>query len=65
MIVTHRDLQAMRYCNKGTREFFQRHGLDWSRFIKEGLPEEEFIATGDHMALKLVEFAREQRNGRQ
>lgn len=64
MIVTHQDLQRLRYCNKGTRAFFQRHGLDWSEFVKNGLPESEFLRTGDAMAIRLVEFARENRNGR-
>ncbi|WP_394131897.1 hypothetical protein [Marinobacter nauticus] len=61
MIVTHRDLRALRYCNNGAREFFLRHNLDWSEFIKNGLPEEAFLATGDSMAVRLVEFARAQR----
>lgn len=64
MIITHRDLQAIRYCNNGAREFFQRHDLDWSQFVTEGLPEEVFLNTGDHMAIRLVELTRERRNGR-
>lgn len=64
MIVTHRDLQAIRYCNKGARKFFRRHNLDWSEFMKNGLPEEELIRTGDAMAIRLVESTRERRNGR-
>jgi hypothetical protein len=64
VIVTHRDLQTARYCNNGTRVFFQRHGLDWSEFVKHGLPEEVFLNTGDHMAIQLVEVTRERQNGR-
>jgi len=45
------------YCNKVTRKFFERHGMDWNHFRKHGLPEEDFVKTGDAMALKLVEFA--------
>lgn len=60
MIVTHQHLRALRYCNNGTRAFFERHGLDWSTFVKVGLPEEDFLKTGDAMASRLVEFAREQ-----
>lgn len=59
MIIEHKHLRTLRYCNKGAREFFQRHGLDWSLFISSGLPEEQFIATGDAMAIRLVEFARQ------
>lgn len=63
MIVEHKDLRAFKYCNKGAREFFDRHGLDWSEFVRNGLDSEKFVQTGDHMALKLVEFTRSRRNG--
>lgn len=58
MMVLHRHLREIGYCNRGSRAFFQRHGLDWRAFLRAGLPEESFIATGDAMALKLVEHAR-------
>jgi len=48
----------MRYCNRGTRDFFSRHNLDWSEFVRNGLPEEVILATGDAMAIAVVEFAR-------
>lgn len=35
--------------------------MDWSKFLKEGLPESEFERTGDAMALQVVEVARERR----
>lgn len=60
MIIEHRHLRLLRYCNKGAREFFSRHGLDWSLFMASGLPEDQFLATGDAMAIRLVEFARNQ-----
>ena len=63
MIITHGDLRALRYCNNGTREFFRRHNLNWSEFVKNGLDENEFIKTGDAMALRLVDFTRERHNG--
>lgn len=46
------------YCNKGARPFFERHGLDWNEFRKNGLDEQVFLDTGDAMALRLVEHAR-------
>ena len=58
VIVTMKDIRACRMCSGGTREFFKRHGMDWNKFIKDGLPEEEFIATGDSMAMQVVEAAR-------
>lgn len=65
MIVKHADLRALRYCNNGSRAFFARHNMDWSEFVKNGLPAEQFMETGDAMAIRLVEFARErQSNGK-
>ena len=45
----------MRYCNTGARDFFKRHGLDWSDFIKNGIDDQVLIETGDAMAIRLVE----------
>ena len=45
-------------CSRGARAFFQRHGLDWEKFRHEGLPAEVIEATGDAMALQVVEVAR-------
>jgi len=64
VIITHQDMRLMKYCNKGAREFFSRHGLDWALFMAEGLPEETILATGDDMAIQLVAFVKENKNGR-
>ena len=56
--VTHTHLRELGYCNKGARAFFRRHGLDWSAFLRRGLPAEVFEQTGDAMALKLVQHAK-------
>lgn len=58
VIVTIKDIRACVMCSKGTRRFFIRHNMNWNKFLSEGLPEEDFIATGDAMALKVVEVAR-------
>ena len=50
--------RALGYCSRGMRAFAARHGLDWGRFVHEGIPAEELEATGDHMALQVVEKAR-------
>lgn len=49
-----------RYCANGARAFFARHGLDWSDFLRNGIDGAAFTATGDAMALKAVEHAREE-----
>lgn len=56
-----RDVRAVRMCSGGAREFFKRHNLDWNTFLKEGLPAEVIEATGDAMALQVVEVARGRR----
>jgi hypothetical protein len=44
-------------CSIGARAFFIRHGLDWSEFLKSGIQADKVIATGDAMALRVVEVA--------
>lgn len=63
MIITHTDLRAFKYCNVGAREFFERHGFDWSDFVFKGIPEEKMLGTGDAMAVELVAFAKERKGG--
>lgn len=62
LVVTVRDVRAARMCIRGSRQFFIRHGLDWDDFLKNGIPGRVLADTGDAMALKVVEVAR---NGRQ
>lgn len=45
------------FCAGGARAFFARHGLDWETFRHHGLPAEAFEATGDALALALVDWA--------
>ncbi len=45
-------------CSRGARAFFERHGLDWTKFLKDGLDAEIIEATEDAMALQVVEVAR-------
>lgn len=55
--VYRRHLNALKYCARGSREFFQKHNLDWSDFLRNGIEREKFIETGDSMALKAVQVA--------
>ena len=57
MIVTMQHIRKARFCSGGSRRWFKQHGLDWSKFLREGLSEEEFQKTGDALALKLIEVA--------
>lgn len=50
-------VRAAKMCSRGARAFFVRHGLDWETFIRDGLPADKILATGDAMALQVVEVA--------
>ena len=65
MTVTHNHMKAFRYCNRGGRTFFERHDLDWSAFVSNGIDAEALLRTGDEMAIALVKFvmAHEADNG--
>ena len=52
------DLRAAKLCSRGGRAFFEQHGLDWQDFLRNGIPASKLAATGDFMALKLVEVTR-------
>lgn len=64
-LVTRTHLDEMRYCARGSRRWFARHGLNWGEFVKNGLPAEVFEATGDAMALRLVAHAKERQHEQQ
>jgi hypothetical protein len=57
LIVTHADMRALGYCNRGARAWFARHQFDWPRFLEEGLPAADLLATGDQLAHAVVEVA--------
>lgn len=52
------DVRAAKMCSSGARAFFQRHGLDWQEFLRDGIEAEILVKTGDAMALQVVEVAR-------
>jgi hypothetical protein len=51
-------LRKLQLCGKGSREFFQRHGLDWGDFLRNGVQSDVLEATGDAMAVQVVEACR-------
>lgn len=56
-IATMRHVRAAQQCSRGARAFFERHGLDWSAFIAQGIPADTLRATGDAMAIRVAEAA--------
>jgi hypothetical protein len=64
VLVQHSHLRDLGYCNRGSRDFFNRHGLDWAAFVENGIDAEHLRATGDAMALAAVEMAERLHDGR-
>lgn len=58
LIVHVRHMRQSNLCMKGTREWFAARGWSWSDFITNGRPAQDFIETGDPLAMKPVEAAR-------
>lgn len=56
-------MRRLGYCARGVREFFSHHGLDYSKFLEEGIDSEELLRVGgdNQMVLDVVEVA----NGQQ
>lgn len=57
-------IRQAKQCSRGARKFFERHGLDWAAFLREGIDARELKATGDAMALAVVEQAESEVRGR-
>ena len=47
------------YCVPKSREWAQRHGIDFKAFMRDGIDADVLLATGDALALRLVAWARE------
>lgn len=62
-IVTLAHCRQLGYCSRGMRAFFAAHGLDWSEFRERGLPAPTIEATGDAMALRAAQLARNEAGG--
>lgn len=48
------DVTAAGYCVRGARDWFRQHGFDWKAFVRDGLTEDELLATGDALAERVV-----------
>jgi hypothetical protein len=58
VIVTMNHVRSCRMCAREARTWAKSRGMNWTEFITNGLPEHTLTETGDPMALKVVEFAR-------
>ena len=53
------------YCAEGMRLFAARHGFDYCDFALNGIDSERLLATGDAMAIRVVELAQKEHDGQQ
>lgn len=59
--VTLAHIRQAGYCPQGARQFARRYGLDFRQFIRDGFIDADvLLATGDELARRLVEFARQE-----
>lgn len=45
------------FCVEGGKAFFEKHGLDWKQFIRDGIDADELAKCNDAMASKIIEVA--------
>lgn len=64
MIITITDIRAAGHCVRGAREWFERHGLDFRAFLKDGISADELLATGDGLAVEVIKHKRERDRAR-
>lgn len=58
LIITMDDVMASGHCARGSRRWFDKYGLDFRDFLKNGIAEDIFLATGDGLAMQIVEAKR-------
>lgn len=59
LIVTVDHARGAGLCVAGMRAWFDRHGLDFRDFLDRGIEADRLLATGDAMALRAVDAARQ------
>jgi hypothetical protein len=55
---TMRHIRQARICARGARAFFLQHGLDWNKFLREGLPVAQLDAIDDVRASQMAAAVR-------
>ena len=63
--VTIDDVRAVGLCVNGTRVWFARQDMDFRAFLRDGCDADILLATGDAMAQRVVEHARNQSSQRE
>ena len=58
-VVTIADIRAAGHCVRGAKTWFAGHRLDFAKFLREGIGEEELLATNDSLAVEVIRKKRE------
>lgn len=56
-------LRAAKICTAGARAWWRAEGLDWNAFLRDGIPAQTLLDTGDPRAVRVVEIAEADDNG--
>ena len=56
--ITITDIRLAGNCVSGARRWFEAYDLDFRDFLQNGIPVEKFLATGDALAVQVVERKR-------
>lgn len=57
-IVRIEHVRAVSLCTRGTRVWFARNGLDFRKFLADGIPASTIEATGDALGATVVKHVR-------
>lgn len=60
VIVTMRHVREAKLCSRGSREWCAEHGIDWYKFLEEGLPVEVLEVFDDAMIKAVIAQARKE-----
>jgi len=63
LLITADDVRSSKKCMAGAREFAARHGIDYDRFLREGVPAAELLKSGDPDAVAVVSAAMSRARG--
>lgn len=61
--VYRKHLRQVTFCRKGSRAMADRIGVDWDRFMREGIPVSELEKIDDVAVQKLVKHVKDTENG--
>ncbi|MBB5985943.1 hypothetical protein [Sphingobium lignivorans] len=55
MIIRIEDVRRTGFCVRGARDWANQNGIDFNRFLRDGIDAAELEATGDAMASRVIQ----------